>query len=262
MLLPSTAAAQVGELYFPLDPGTRWIYQNTRFPGARAENAVLGFDDDGLTLFSRSGEIVRFQDEIDLIGILMEGGEVRTYYDFLQDQWLHADTDFCNNDRKMFVTSRAAVVDTPLATFTDCIQIEYEPGICRDAGNVVEWLAPDVGLVRWEYYTIAGLVAFELLEHDFFELKSEFIRGDFNGDARVGSADALAILEYLFLEDGANSCLSSADANDDGFIDIADPLYLLFYLFVQYNPPPPPQEACGPDPTLDELDCPTVESCI
>lgn len=45
------------------------------------------------------------------------------------------------------------------------------------------------------------------------------------------------------------------DANDDGTLNISDPVYLLSYLFVGGGPPPPPFADCGEDPTPDGLDC-------
>ena len=50
--------------------------------------------------------------------------------------------------------------------------------------------------------------------------------------------------------------MDSADSNDDGILDISDPVYLLFYLFIANSPPPPPFPEAGNDPTFrDNLGC-------
>jgi hypothetical protein len=52
--------------------------------------------------------------------------------------------------------------------------------------------------------------------------------------------------------------MDSADANDEGDVDLADAVYLLSYLFAHGPLPPPPFLACGEDPTDDSLDCETA----
>lgn len=45
------------------------------------------------------------------------------------------------------------------------------------------------------------------------------------------------------------------DANDDGVIDIADPVATLNYLFLGARALPPPLATAGLDPTEDALGC-------
>jgi len=88
-----------------------------------------------------------------------------------------------------------------------------------------------------------------------YEARGGFTRGDATGDGRAGITDAIAVLQYLF-RDGAIDCEEAADANDDGYLDIADPVRLLLALFAGVTPLAPPFPACGPDPTPDGLvDC-------
>jgi hypothetical protein len=47
--------------------------------------------------------------------------------------------------------------------------------------------------------------------------------------------------------------MDSADANDDGDVDIADAPALLGHLFSDTGPLPAPYPGCGPDPTDDNL---------
>lgn len=87
-----------------------------------------------------------------------------------------------------------------------------------------------------------------------FTYRSEFMRGDTNGDARIDLGDAVGILHYLF-SGGVTNCLDVVDANDDGGVDVSDPVSLLGYLFLGTNRPPEPFISRGVDPTEDSLRC-------
>jgi hypothetical protein len=85
---------------------------------------------------------------------------------------------------------------------------------------------------------------------------THFIRGDVNLSGGTEISDAILILLYLYQGDSGPQCLDRADTNDDGKIDITDPIFLLRFLFLSGNPIPPPHPAPGPDPTPDDLPCP------
>ncbi len=87
-----------------------------------------------------------------------------------------------------------------------------------------------------------------------------FRRGDPNADGRVNIADAVSILEYLFLSGDTPSCASSADTNDDTRINVADAVAILEHLFIGGPTPPLPFPECGPDPTED-LGCARYQPC-
>ena len=90
----------------------------------------------------------------------------------------------------------------------------------------------------------------------------EFLRGDADGSAVVFSLlDALHTLEYLIgLQDV--TCLDAADANDDGSVNIVDPVSILAWAFNGALPPPDPgPDECGTDPTDDDLGCETYDGC-
>ena len=89
-----------------------------------------------------------------------------------------------------------------------------------------------------------------------------FVRGDADGDGSVsGIIDSVYILNYLFGQQ-AVPCLDAADVNDDGSVDIVDPVRLLHWTFAgSGNPPMLPFPACGADPTADTLDCADFPSC-
>ena len=83
----------------------------------------------------------------------------------------------------------------------------------------------------------------------------EFIRGDANDDGVLNIADPIAILGILFSGDPAAACADAVDVNDDGNHDISDPISALGALF-SGGVIPSPAGACGVDPTdTDPFDC-------
>ncbi|MGH9363382.1 MAG: hypothetical protein ACRD2T_15850, partial [Thermoanaerobaculia bacterium] len=85
---------------------------------------------------------------------------------------------------------------------------------------------------------------------------SLFLRGDSSWDFKLDLSDAVLTLNYLFLGAGPPRCLDAADANDDGTLDISDPVGTLLFLYHTGSALPPPTGAPGRDPTPDDpLDC-------
>jgi len=101
-----------------------------------------------------------------------------------------------------------------------------------------------------------GGAAFKLLEpHD-----ASFVRGDANDDGVVNLSDPIRVLSMLFQGGGNLYCEDSADANDDGVINLTDPILILRTLFdgnVGGIIAPYPYR--GFDPTPDELLCKDFE---
>jgi hypothetical protein len=91
----------------------------------------------------------------------------------------------------------------------------------------------------------------------------QFMRGEINMDGGRNIADAVSILSYIFAAGPRPRCLDAADANDDGRIDIGDPIRMLSILFLVLGPLPlpPPYASCGVDPTADGLDCMEFPGC-
>lgn len=88
-----------------------------------------------------------------------------------------------------------------------------------------------------------------------------FVRADVNDDSQINLADAITLLEILFLG-GVILCGDAADTNDDELANIADAIYLLGYLFTGGDAPPAPfGGACGADPAGTALDCVEYNSC-
>jgi hypothetical protein len=86
---------------------------------------------------------------------------------------------------------------------------------------------------------------------------NQFMRGNANGDSAVNLADAIWSFRALFLTPGESPCRDAEDANDDGAVNIADPLLLLNYQLLGGAIPPEPYPGCGEDPDGDDdgLDC-------
>jgi len=81
-----------------------------------------------------------------------------------------------------------------------------------------------------------------------------FRRGDLDWDEELTITDVFPILDHLFrLEPLA--CKDAADGNDDGEVDISDPILVLFYLFAGGIGPRPPLVEIGADTTEDLLGC-------
>ena len=81
-----------------------------------------------------------------------------------------------------------------------------------------------------------------------------FRRGDANDDGELNVSDPVSILDYLFTGGATPRCRDAADVNDDQRVDIADATFALNFLFLGGPPPaaPGPHE-CGEDATEDEL---------
>ena len=88
-----------------------------------------------------------------------------------------------------------------------------------------------------------------------------FRRGDINSDSLFNIADAVAMLNFLFLGGGL-SCADAGDSNDDGSLDISDSIFLLSALFGDGGLPPAPGVVdCGSAPTDDALSCEVYSGC-
>lgn len=88
-----------------------------------------------------------------------------------------------------------------------------------------------------------------------------FRRGDFDASGTVDLGDALGVLGYLFRAGPPPSCRKTADANDDGRLNVTDPITVLLHLFAGAGPLPSPFDACGPDATEDLLGCERYSPC-
>ena len=85
--------------------------------------------------------------------------------------------------------------------------------------------------------------------------EAEFLRGGVNDDGAIDISDPISALSFLFLGTSELPCKDAADANDDGTVDISDPIADIRYLFRDGVPLPEPFGGCGRDPTEDPLGC-------
>ena len=81
-----------------------------------------------------------------------------------------------------------------------------------------------------------------------------FTRGDINNDGSIDISDPIFLLQGLFGAGVIMTCDDSADANDDGGLDVADAVASLNALFGAGAALPEPSN-CGVDPTDDALGC-------
>ncbi len=89
-----------------------------------------------------------------------------------------------------------------------------------------------------------------------------FRRGDCNDDGTVDIADPLATLFAIFLGEFEIDCEDACDSKDDGTVDISDVIVTLRVLFLGDRVIPfPGMNVCGVDSTKDELDCDRYEGC-
>jgi len=94
-----------------------------------------------------------------------------------------------------------------------------------------------------------------------FFRKTQFQRGDANGDGFVDLSDSVRILEHVFASRDLD-CKDAADVNDDTELDLSDAVFGLGYVFNGTAPPPPPgPDECGIDPGTTNLGCEFYPAC-
>lgn len=84
---------------------------------------------------------------------------------------------------------------------------------------------------------------------------ASFIRGDVNDDGSLDISDPVCLLGYLFLGSAVPYCSDAGDANDNGELDLSDAVFMLGSLFQVSQPIPAPNPDRGFDRTADGLFC-------
>ena len=83
-----------------------------------------------------------------------------------------------------------------------------------------------------------------------------FVRGDVTQDGGVDIADAVRLLQFLFMGAEEPSCKAAADADNSGALQLTDAVALLNHLFLGGATPAAPFPECGSDPrNSDGLGC-------
>lgn len=83
------------------------------------------------------------------------------------------------------------------------------------------------------------------IEVDGGILGTRYRRGDANGDGIVDLADPIWMIAYSFQDGTEPTCERAADANQDQQLNVADAIWLISYVFVEGPPPPSPFPGCG-----------------
>ena len=78
---------------------------------------------------------------------------------------------------------------------------------------------------------------------------------DADDDGRLDISDPLATALYLYVRPVERFCSDAADANDDGRLDLTDVIYGWSYMYLGGPAPAAPFPAPGNDPTPDGLGC-------
>lgn len=81
-----------------------------------------------------------------------------------------------------------------------------------------------------------------------------FTRGDIDGSGTITVTDCVRILRALFFGEGLD-CEEAGDGNDDGRLDISDPIFLFDFVFRGGARPASPFPEPGPDLDDDALGC-------
>ncbi len=82
-----------------------------------------------------------------------------------------------------------------------------------------------------------------------------FIRGDGNDDGKVNIADPIWIISELFRNGPSSPCQRAADANDDLSVDLADATYLINYRFLGGPEPAAPFPGCDTIDAVEGISC-------
>lgn len=159
--------------YFPAAVGNRWTYapedpwlgQSFRWQVTERRGDTVRVARPPLGSHPGPVTLVRRADGIDL---LVDGG-LAPHYRFTRGAWwVHRDPWECDDGAAFAVAPATESVVTPAGTFPDCIRIERRSAArCTDAGTMVEWWAPGVGLVRWDElnFYAGGPLRFELISY-------------------------------------------------------------------------------------------------
>lgn len=118
------------------------------------------------------------------------------------------------------------------------------------------------GAYIWSAGSEGATLRYIWISHQRIRLVVPFIRGNANADDNTDIADAVFVLNFLFLGGAAPSCEDAADADDNGSLEITDAVYLLNFLFLGGPPPAAPFPDCGLDPMPDDaLTCESFPAC-
>lgn len=143
--------------YFPLATGNSWTYvpADPRL-GDSLQWRVSARHGDTVTVNrpasgSHSGPVTLL-DGGRTIRIQVPGGGFEPHYEFVPGaSWIHSDPWDCDDGAAWVAVVEPDPIVTPAGTYDGCLRLERRStASCADAGTMIEWWAPGVGLVRWD----------------------------------------------------------------------------------------------------------------
>jgi len=160
--------------FFPLTVGNSWTYAppDPVF-GEPFRWEVTARRGDTVTLARESGPShpgpVRLLDRVEGIDLLRNDVDAASLYRFTPgSSWVRHEPWECDDLSGWGAVEEPNPITTPAGTFPNTLRIERRTTAnCTDAGTMVEWWAPGVGLVRWEElnFYAGGPLAFELVSY-------------------------------------------------------------------------------------------------
>jgi hypothetical protein len=163
-------------------------------------------------------------------------------------------------------------IDFAFETSTEVVRVSYEAG-CAD------WDAPGTTSLHFANLNLqgsSGIISNQVAVGNLgFEPgimgsvaitiapdtdAKVFIRGDSSNNGSINIQDAVLLLNHLFSGTDVD-CLDACDMNDDGAVNLVDPVFGLMYTMGLGPVPPSPGDVCGADPTSDNLTCNNSNYC-
>ncbi|MGE3166552.1 MAG: FG-GAP-like repeat-containing protein [Planctomycetota bacterium] len=119
---------------------------------------------------------------------------------------------------------------------------------------------PGSGVPRVEWSMLGHDASNARFYHNGNIPRRRYLRGDANRSGLVDTADAMAILEYLYFGE-TTPCPAQNDFDLDGVVSMVDAICVLQYLFLMGSPPAqPPFPNCDVAPLGEALPC-TTSAC-
>lgn len=144
------------------------------------------------------------------------------------------------------------------------IQVNDAPAVrlaSEDPAVLAEFPRLDIELEHQDPQDPLHVYSLHILARPAAVVEREFRRGDANDDGGVDVSDPVSLLRWLFLGSAAPGCRDAADFDGDGEHDISDAIYGLHFLFLGGPPPPSPGPVgCGPAGAIS-LGCQRFDSC-
>ena len=144
-------------VYFPLTVGSEWTYAPPRAEfGNPFEWTVTARSGDTVTVnrpeYGSHPGPVTLLDGGATVKISLDGGPFATLYRFTPGaEWIRRDPWECDDGSEWVTLTETEPIETPAGTFTNTLRLERRSEAnCADAGTMVEWWAPGVGLVAWD----------------------------------------------------------------------------------------------------------------